>query len=91
VAIQVVGAGLRAGSGVPERVSSSRPEPASGAPRRAYFGAEAGWIETPVLRRGDLAFPRAGPLIFEEYDATCLVPPDARAALDSGGNIVIEL
>ena len=32
-----------------------------------------------------------GPLIVEEYDATCLVPPGARAELDAGGNIVIEL
>jgi N-methylhydantoinase A len=91
VAIQVVGAGLRAGSGVPERVSSTRPEPAPGTPRRAYFGAEAGWFETPVLRRAELTVARAGPVIVEEYDATCLVPPGARAALDAGGNIVIEL
>jgi len=27
----------------------------------------------------------------EEYDATCVVPPGARAALDAHGNIVIEL
>jgi N-methylhydantoinase A len=91
VAIQVVGAGLRVGSGVPERVSSSRAEPAAGEPRRAYFGAEAGWIETPVLCRAELGAPRTGPLIVEEYDATCLVPPGARATLDAGGNIVVEL
>ncbi len=91
VAIQVVGAGLRDGTGVPERVLSSRAEPAAGAPRRVYFGAEAGWIETPVLRRADLAPGRSGPLIVEEYDATALVPPGARAVLDEGGNIVVEL
>jgi len=27
----------------------------------------------------------------EEYDATCVVPPGARAALDAHGNIVIDL
>jgi N-methylhydantoinase A len=91
VAIQVVGSGLRAGGGVPEQVASTRPELAAGPPRRAYFGAERGWVETPVLRRADLAAARTGPLIVEEYDATCLVPPGARAALDAGGNIVIEL
>jgi len=48
-------------------------------------------METPVLRRADLSPGRAGPLIVEEYDATCLVPPGARAELDAGGNIVIEL
>jgi N-methylhydantoinase A len=35
--------------------------------------------------------PRVGPLIVEEYDATCLIPPAARASLDAGWNIVIDL
>jgi N-methylhydantoinase A len=91
VSIQVVGAGLREGSGVPERVTSSRPEPPAQAPRRAYFGTDHGWIETPVLRRSDLDSARTGPLIVEEYDATCVVPPGARVELDAGGNIVVEL
>jgi N-methylhydantoinase A len=88
VSIQVVGQGLRAGPSVPERVRASRAEPAPPPPRAAYFGS---WIETPVMRRSDLARPRTGPLIVEEYDATCVIPPGARAALDAGGNIVIEL
>jgi N-methylhydantoinase A len=88
VAIQVVGQGLREGPSVPERVRPSRPEPQPPPPRKAYFGS---WVETPVLRRSDLAQPRKGPLIVEEYDATCVVPPGARAELDAGGNIVIAL
>jgi N-methylhydantoinase A len=88
VSIQVVGHGVREGAAVPERVRPSRAEPAPPAPRPAYFGS---WIETPVVRRSDLAMPRSGPLIVEEYDATCVVPPGARAGLDAGGNIVIEL
>jgi len=88
VSIQVVGQGLRAGPSVPERVRPSRAEPKPPPPRPAYFGT---WIETPVLRRSDLARPRSGPLIVEEYDATCVVPPGARAELDAGGNILIEL
>jgi len=91
VSIQVVGHGLRDRSGVPERVRSSRPDPAPPPPRRAYFGAEHGWLETPVVSRSSLASARPGPLIVEEYDATCVVPPGARASLDAGGNIVIEL
>jgi N-methylhydantoinase A len=43
------------------------------------------------MRRSDLAKPRSGPLIVEEYDATCVVPPGARAELDAGGNIIIAL
>ena len=35
--------------------------------------------------------PREGPLIVEEYDATCVVPPGCRATLDSLGNIDIAL
>ena len=93
MAIQVVGSGLREGGGraaardvEPRRNRPRRP------PRRAYFGEEHGWIETPVLRRADLATSRrAGPLIVEEYDATCVVPPGAHAELDAAGNIVIEL
>jgi N-methylhydantoinase A len=82
---------LREGAGVPERVRSSRPEPEPPPPRPAYFGREHGWVETPVLRRSDLRMPRAGPLIVEEYDSTCLIAPGTAASLDSGGNIAIEL
>ena len=78
-------------AGVPERVRSSRPEPEPPPPRPAWFGAPHGWVETPILRRSDLATARVGPLIVEEYDATCVIPPGASASLDSGGNIVIEL
>ena len=88
VSIQVVGQGLREDAAVPERVRASRAEPAPPLARRAYFGS---WTDTPVLRRSDLAQSRTGPLIVEEYDATCVVPPGARAALDGGGNIVIDL
>lgn len=88
VSIQVVGLGLRTGPNVPKRVRMSRPEPSPPPPRKAYFGS---WMKTPVLRRSDLAKPRHGPLIVEEYDATCVVPPGARAELDGAGNIVIAL
>ncbi|MBS0518262.1 MAG: hydantoinase/oxoprolinase family protein [Proteobacteria bacterium] len=96
VSIQIVGQGLRQGAGVPERLKPSRAEPVPAPPRPAYFGANgsgpaAGWVETPVLRRSDLAEARQGPLIVEEYDATCVVPPGATASLDAGGNIVIDL
>ncbi|MFZ9487631.1 MAG: hydantoinase/oxoprolinase family protein [Alphaproteobacteria bacterium] len=91
VAMQVVGQGLREGPSVPERVRPTRPEPVPPPPRRAWFGGAHGWVETPVLRRSDLATARSGPLIVEEYDATCVVPPGACAQLDAGGSIVIDL
>jgi len=37
-----------------------------------------------------LAKRMAGPLIVEEFDATCVVPPGASAELDAHGSIVIE-
>lgn len=91
VAIQLVGAGLREGSGVPGNVRPSRTEPKGQASRRAWFGDAHGWKETPVVSRADLATPMTGPLIVDEYDTTCVVPPGARAERDAAGNIVITL
>ncbi|MBT3331856.1 MAG: hydantoinase/oxoprolinase family protein [Rhodospirillaceae bacterium] len=64
--------------------------------RQAYFGPELGWLEAKVLARTDLASTnlggeQTGPIIVEEYDATCLVPPGATAKQDDFGNIIIEL
>jgi N-methylhydantoinase A len=88
VSIQVVGAGLRDRIDMP-RAAGSRAGSAP-ASRRAYFG-DHGWLETPVVKRSDLASERQGPLIVEEYDCTCVVPPAAKAACDASGNIVITL
>jgi N-methylhydantoinase A len=87
VAIQLVGSGLRESMLPQSGVAAPARNPTS---RKAYFG-EQGWLETPVVSRADLSAGRAGPLIVEEYDATCLVPPGARAELDASGSIVIEL
>jgi N-methylhydantoinase A len=65
-------------------------ERSTGGKRRAYFGPD-GWLETPLLSRADLAEPRNGPLIVEEYDATILVPPRARAWRDQHGLVVIQV
>ena len=60
--------------------------------RKAYFGAEYGSVETPVVSRGTLIGRIVeGPLIVEEYDATCIVPPGSRATLDDLGNIDIDV
>jgi len=91
VAIQLVGSGLREGSGVPQSVTSSRRASTAVSSRKAYFGDQHGWLDTPVLGRADLETARSGPLIVEEYDSTCVVPPGARAERDAAGNIVITL
>jgi N-methylhydantoinase A len=60
--------------------------------RRAFFGRAHGHIDTPVIDRADLpARAMAGPVIIEEYDATCVVPPGTAVRLDDGGNIEIRL
>jgi N-methylhydantoinase A len=91
VSIQVIGRGMSRSGGVPAELRMTRPEPDAGEPRLAYFGAEQGWVMTPVLRRSDLKKPLRGPAIVEEYDATVLVAPGATASLDAGGNITIDL
>jgi N-methylhydantoinase A len=89
VTLQVVGRGLPDAPRLPETLEAAG-APVPSAPRRAYFGPQRGWMETPVLARTDLAAPRPGPVIVEEYDATCLVPPGTVARLDGFGNIVID-
>jgi N-methylhydantoinase A len=92
VNLRLVAQGVADGPRVPDRVDVGRDGGAARpAPRRAYFGSEAGWLPAPILHRADLATRTAGPFVVEEYDATCLVPPGAHAGLDGTGNIVIEL
>ena len=60
--------------------------------REVYFGPATGLVDTPVIGRGRLeSEPRSGPLIIEEYEGTCVVPPDCTARLDGLGNVIIEL
>jgi N-methylhydantoinase A len=63
--------------------------PAVRAHRPAYFGGEDR-VPTAVVPREALTSERAvGPLIIEEYDSTCVVPPGWSAGLDDCGNIVL--
>jgi N-methylhydantoinase A len=93
VSLRVIAHGIPDRPRVPEGLRIDREGSGrSGGHRRVYFGPDLGWHDTPIVDRPDLAAtPRVGPCIVEEYDATCVVPPDARAALDAHGNIVIEL
>jgi N-methylhydantoinase A len=74
---------------LPGRIPPARLGAATSRP--AWFDG-VGWVETPVIDRaalGGAALP--GPVIIQEYDATCLVPPGAAAALDGFGNIRITV
>ena len=87
--VQLVGRGLGGARTPPP----PPPAPSGGAgSRRAWFGRGPGWRDAAVLARGDLGpDPMPGPLIVEEYDATCLVPPQDSARLDESGNIIIDI
>ena len=92
VNVQVVGYVISRRSQAPARAVAAKAEKADlPAPRRVYFGPGVGWLETPVIGRGDLDVPREGPCIVEEYDATVVIPPHSKAELDPYGNILIEL
>ena len=91
VAIQLVGAGLRDDGGALQRAAPSRTAAVAPSARKAWFGDKHGWLDTPVLGRADLSASRPGPLIIEEYDATCVVPPGATAECDETGNVVISI
>jgi N-methylhydantoinase A len=93
-AIEVTGLALLA-RGIAEQARlPGRVPPATSQPgtiRRAWFEG-TGWADTPVIGRAALS-DRAvqGPLIVQEYDSTCLVPPGVSAGLDSFGNIRLTL
>jgi len=92
VNLQLIGQGLSEHSAVPDKIlGEAVSHLAESETREAYFGPERGWFNTPVVARTDLHTTRQGPLIVEEYDATCVIPPDASASLDGFGNILIEL
>ena len=80
------GPAVRNGAGPAE----SEP-PATPASRQAYFGPTHGRLETPVIGRFDLdGAGRPGPVIVEEYDSTCVVPPGWHARIDDRANIVLR-
>jgi N-methylhydantoinase A len=65
-------------------------EPSS---RQVYFGADGGWTETPVYRRGALpaGFEATGPLIIEEYGATTVIGPGDSCRIGDLGEIRITV
>ena len=88
MALSVMARGIPERPRLPERIPPARADvPAC---RRAWF-AEGGWTETEVVDRAGLATSaRSGPLLVQEYDATCLVPRGWAASVDGFGNIRLE-
>jgi N-methylhydantoinase A len=87
--IGLLARGLTDRQRLPESIPPMRG--ATAASRMVWFQG-SGWVSTNVVSRADLsATPQAGPLLVQEYDATCLVPPEATACLDAFGNILLAL
>ncbi|HUB12391.1 MAG TPA: hydantoinase/oxoprolinase family protein [Acetobacteraceae bacterium] len=86
IGLSVIARGLPKTPRLPDRI----PPAAAIVPatRRAWF-PDTGWEQTPVVDRAAMSAPRCGPLIIQEYDATCLVPRGAAAEVDAFGNIVV--
>jgi N-methylhydantoinase A len=72
-------------------VAAVRGTPPMEGSRLAYFGPERGLVETPVCNRAWLLGKSArGPLLVDEPDSTCVVPPGCVARVDDHGNIEVE-
>lgn len=75
------------------------PEPVPGSTddaivaRREVWFAGTGYVVAPVYRREKLAIEAdlAGPAVVEQMDATTVVPPGARLAVDPLGNLHLTL
>jgi N-methylhydantoinase A len=85
VALSVIARGMPEQPRLPDRVPPSSITVPS---HRHVWFPDTGWVEAAVTDRSRLsAEPRSGPLIIQEYDATCLVPRGFEAALDAFGNV----
>ena len=72
------------------RAESRAERPAEGRIRKAYFGPQVGFVDTPVvedLRTG--AAPVPCPLLIDRYDTTVVVPPGCTVSAAPGGTLVI--
>jgi len=90
VTLKAVGRGVPDAPRLPTEIKLGDGFKAAGGMRKAYFGDEHGWVDTPVTGRAALGkTPRPGPLIVEEYDTTTVVRPGWSASLDGWNNIVL--
>ncbi len=88
--LRVVARGKHQSSNGGSLVHKSSPSQ-SGVQRTAFFGQQ-GMHDVPVVAREDLSSSFAGgPLIIEEYDSTCVVPPEASVRVDQRGNIEMRI
>ncbi|MBM4073024.1 MAG: hydantoinase/oxoprolinase family protein [Planctomycetes bacterium] len=91
VNIRVIARGISETSRVPKRLVAVSTGQRRATERRAYFGPKHQWATAKVMQRTDLGkTPTAGPLLVEEYDSTCVVPPGWRVSIDELQNLILE-
>jgi N-methylhydantoinase A len=91
VSIRVIGRLERTAGRRYDPLAAIRALPRDEGTRVAYFGPAHGLVETPVCNRaGLLDRERDGPLLVDEIDSTCVVPPGCVARLDGHGNIEVD-
>lgn len=73
--------------------SNSRQGAALKGRRNVYFGPDRRFVDVAVYDRHGLSPGDnfEGPCIFEERESTTVVPPAARASVDSGLNLIVDL
>src|SRR6185437_15602372 len=93
VKIRLIGRGLRAlRLDFAKMAFTERPAAASAKSRAVSFERGKTATDTPIVSRRTVGEkPMPGPLIIDEFDATIVVPPDAKVWRDTIGNIVMEL
>ncbi|MGH7003673.1 MAG: hydantoinase/oxoprolinase family protein, partial [Alphaproteobacteria bacterium] len=89
VALRIKGCVIAEAKAEPDAAAALRAaKKTANSTRLAYFGPAAGQVSVPVISRATLGDgERQGPLIVEEYDSTCVVPPRWSAHLDGAANI----
>jgi N-methylhydantoinase A len=59
--------------------------------RKVYFETDGGWVDTPVIQRGEEWVSTVdGPAVVEQYDATTVVYPGWLVETDGVGNLVLR-
>lgn len=89
----VISAPAVADDGLPSLLGQASLDAAApdGLAREVWFERADRGLATPVVGRAALRHgPLNGPLIIEEPDATCVIPPGASVRLDALGNLLID-
>jgi N-methylhydantoinase A len=95
VAVRLVGRAGGASAGEaqsrPFKLVDAAAEQPRQSSRLAYFGAQNGLVQTPIISRRELGDTLAGPFLIDEYDATTVVPPGVLAQRDKQGNVILRI